>query len=676
MTSTEMIIEADSLDEKKKTALEKTLQLTAVDNAATKEDEHGQVCDSAAASVVVEQLENSKNDRLKCQPTKGNSNDIAPKTPGCDELHEIKTKATQDDTPSGTEPSLVQPSLDHESIVTEEKSIPKKDNIEDPNDHVHCHTAKILDITASQDKAKTKEESAVSSARPLDGSPLNPSNADEMQAATDSNKVQDEIKVSESGSLLSPSKTAKMETLNDKIPRKEPATANRQEDTAYTSVAVAIKKKSGNSDPKRPQPPYNMAQDRDPSGYPSQSPYEWYYPEMPPPPPMEQYPYPHPSYHGYPYTPYHHDNSSSSPYPPPPPYGYYQHHPSDPSPYGYYPPPPSYQHAAYGSRGPWNSQDASPSAFHASPPLPYSPLRGPDQESNRGKAPFMATPGSPEGPPLLPTNSELEGPMAEAATGNSREDFGKKENTTPSKGNSGNKSSPAAVTTSSIRKTAVVSTMKNDGAQYVPPIRNFVKPKQLPNDDRRSRKNAMARYRCHAKRELIEAIEAKAPEERTEQEIEMLEAAVIQKSRKNNRSRSRSQEQKEQIKLILAKPMAERTEAEIKFVETHAERKKRKNEGDRLRRNRLKLLGLDKEAKITVTARGPLPAPEVVVKAGGHLPPPGHHYALEPAALPPYGWMPPMPHPHMGQLHPPETWHPTAPPATPSSAGSKRHEPV
>ena len=666
MTITEMIIEAD---EKTKSALEKTLQQTAADNAVIKEDEHSQVCDSAAASVVVEQLENSENDRLKGQPTRGNSDDIAPKTPSCDDLHKINAKETQDDTPNGTEPSLFQPSLDHERIVTEEKSIPKKNNIEDKKDHDHCHTAKKLDIAASQDKTKTKENAAVSS--------------DEKEAATDSNKVQDEMKASENESLPSPSKTAKMETLNDKIPRKEQATANRQEDAASTtnSVAAALTtKKTDTSDSYRPPPPYRMP-DRDPSEHPSHPPYEWYYSEMPPPPPpppMEHYPYHHPSYNGYPYTPYHQDNSSSSPYPPPPPYGYYQHHPIDPSPYGYYPPPPPHHHAAYGLRGSWNSQDASPNAFHASPPLPYSPLRGPDQGSKSGHAQLTATPGSPQGPPLLPTNSELEGPMAEAARRSNREDFGRKENTTPSKGNGGNKGSPASVTASSIRKTAVVSTMKNDSVQTVPPIRNFVKPKQLPNDDRRSRKNAMARYRCHAKREVIEAIEAKAPEERTEQEIEMLEAAVIQKSRKNNRSRSRSQEQKEQIKLILAKPVAERTEAEIKFVETHAERKKRKNEGDRLRRNRLKLLGLDKEAKITVTARGPLPAPEVVVKAGGHLPPPSHHYQhpLEPTALPPYGWLPPMPHPHLSQLHPPETWHPTAPPATPSSAGSKHHESV
>lgn len=128
----------------------------------------------------------------------------------------------------------------------------------------------------------------------------------------------------------------------------------------------------------------------------------------------------------------------------------------------------------------------------------------------------------------------------------------------------------------------------------------------------RGQKNARARLRATQKKEYVEMLAHKDPDNVTEAERKEIEKWEKRRSSKNERSRERSMECKEEIAKILAKSPAERTRAEEDFLQVQLSRRTRKNEGDRLRRQRLRLLGIPsayKDPGIKVTARGPIQLP-------------------------------------------------------------------
>lgn len=157
----------------------------------------------------------------------------------------------------------------------------------------------------------------------------------------------------------------------------------------------------------------------------------------------------------------------------------------------------------------------------------------------------------------------------------------------------------------------------------VHPLATYVKPRFPTNQEellRRSRKNSQARVRADFRKSRVERIRAKPEEERTPEEMRCLLEYERGRSRKNNRSRSRAVENKDRVDAILKKAVNERSKIEILFLEQYLQRKQRKNEGDRLRRERLKILGLDSKKppdssspRPTVSARGPLP-PDLIAR--------------------------------------------------------------
>lgn len=110
--------------------------------------------------------------------------------------------------------------------------------------------------------------------------------------------------------------------------------------------------------------------------------------------------------------------------------------------------------------------------------------------------------------------------------------------------------------------------------------------------DRRSRKNTQSRSRAAKLRDRVSEIKDKPLEERTEEELHMIDLFENRRQRKNDRSRERAIEKKMEIDRILNKPERKRTKLEKQFLETALSAKQRKNEGDRLRRQRIKVMGL------------------------------------------------------------------------------------
>jgi len=157
-------------------------------------------------------------------------------------------------------------------------------------------------------------------------------------------------------------------------------------------------------------------------------------------------------------------------------------------------------------------------------------------------------------------------------------------------------------------------------------------------------------------KELIEEIEAKKPEDRTEEEKVELEKYEKRRSRKNNRSRERALEKKAEVARILDKPERKRTKLEIAFLDVELNARSRKNEGDRIRRKIQKL-----------TKQG-LPVPgELVTRQfekrdkrlfGDAL----HDAGVRPPPMGSVGMPPPfptpLPHPHHHHHH----HHPPGPP--------------
>ncbi len=89
----------------------------------------------------------------------------------------------------------------------------------------------------------------------------------------------------------------------------------------------------------------------------------------------------------------------------------------------------------------------------------------------------------------------------------------------------------------------------------------------------------------------IAIISSKTEEEKTPEEIQLLNNYERRRRRKNERSRERTKENKREMIRIMALPEKERSKKEQEWLAKHLKAKKRKNWKDRERRKRIKLNG-------------------------------------------------------------------------------------
>mmetsp|Transcript_37080 Transcript_37080/g.90132 ORF Transcript_37080/g.90132 Transcript_37080/m.90132 type:complete len:925 (+) Transcript_37080:205-2979(+) len=108
----------------------------------------------------------------------------------------------------------------------------------------------------------------------------------------------------------------------------------------------------------------------------------------------------------------------------------------------------------------------------------------------------------------------------------------------------------------------------------------------------RERKNAKSRIRTANRREQLDKIHAKSPEQWTTEEQRLVEDAEARRQQKNLRSRNFAAQKKQEIDRIQSLPLEARTDKDVAYYNVAMGRKKRKIEGDKLRRSRVKELGL------------------------------------------------------------------------------------
>ena len=121
--------------------------------------------------------------------------------------------------------------------------------------------------------------------------------------------------------------------------------------------------------------------------------------------------------------------------------------------------------------------------------------------------------------------------------------------------------------------------------------------------DRKARKNTQSRARAAKLRTRIEEILLKKGEEKTEEELKLLETYEDRRNRKNIRSRERALEKKSEMETILTKPEKKRSREEQTALEIAMKAKSRKNQGDRFRRERIKLMGSESEQPLGTRGR-------------------------------------------------------------------------
>lgn len=219
-------------------------------------------------------------------------------------------------------------------------------------------------------------------------------------------------------------------------------------------------------------------------------------------------------------------------------------------------------------------------------------------------------------------------------------------------------------------------------------------PQDIQN--RKVRKNAQSRHRAARLRDKVESIKSKAETtltgELAEEEARLYNVVEERRSRKNNRSRERALEKKAELDRIMATPENQRTNEEVEILNVASTAKKRKNEGDRLRREKLKKMGLkQKPPNMTIQSRprkplsgenilpyGSAPPGLAGIPGDGGLqviPPPGAGGPMAPPGLPPpgadtYQYPPPQPHPH---AYPPPNPYYAEPPPMKEESGEVDH---
>lgn len=124
---------------------------------------------------------------------------------------------------------------------------------------------------------------------------------------------------------------------------------------------------------------------------------------------------------------------------------------------------------------------------------------------------------------------------------------------------------------------------------------------------RRDRKNSLSRARAATLRETILRIKVKGNDERSSEELALVDAFEERRRRKNERSRQRANEKKREILRILAIPESNRTMEDREKIDREMKEKNKKNESNRVRRKRIKLKrseNIDSKSKsITSTSK-------------------------------------------------------------------------
>ena len=105
---------------------------------------------------------------------------------------------------------------------------------------------------------------------------------------------------------------------------------------------------------------------------------------------------------------------------------------------------------------------------------------------------------------------------------------------------------------------------------------------------RKDKQNAQSRARAAKLREKITEVKSKPNEQKTDEEMRLLQIVEERRRKKNERSRERSIKKKMEIERILATPEAMRTPEDVNALDVAMKAKKRKNEGDRTRRVQIK----------------------------------------------------------------------------------------
>jgi hypothetical protein len=426
---------------------------------------------------------------------------------------------------------------------------------------------------------------------------------------------------------------------------KQPKTPTKEESTAKPEVELEGAPEEGIKNPTTPVDPAKQHGQYPPHGGAPNSPSAAGYGHQYPPPMYNPYGAPYGAYPPHPGHPHGHPHAYSQPPPPYYPGGGYPGYPPQMMHPHMMPPhmmPPGYG----GEQGPPGGAAASPGraghydhrhggGMHGYPPAypPQSPVAN-NNASVEQRSPHKSTGATTGGAaPFSPNGKQADGDAPEKM-----QDEQSEQNEEGSHlGTEGDDSESQPV------MGAVTARVKI----YVKSRHGSASEEVLA---RRARKNAQSRARAAKHRERVAEIESKP--ERNEEETHIWDQYQRRRQSKNDRSRERAMEKKEEIDRILTKPEKKRTRIELQFLETSLGAKKRKNEGDRLRRQRLKVMGLQPKGSSGgpgVTARGPIP---------GHYPlltPAEHHlayYAHMQQQPPPgaYGGYPPPPH-HPG-VHP------------------------
>ena len=119
------------------------------------------------------------------------------------------------------------------------------------------------------------------------------------------------------------------------------------------------------------------------------------------------------------------------------------------------------------------------------------------------------------------------------------------------------------------------------------PSDTFESTATFSDTDRRDKKNSRSRSRAARLKDQIEAIKAKSPEERTQEEKKQFDTYEERRLRKNQKLREKANEQKRKLEEVTSKVKKELTHEEQIFMDEMLEKKIRKSDADRSRRARM-----------------------------------------------------------------------------------------
>lgn len=250
---------------------------------------------------------------------------------------------------------------------------------------------------------------------------------------------------------------------------------------------------------------------------------------------------------------------------------------------------PPFQH------GPWPGMPPGqfPYAYNPYNPQMFPPMYGPPQY-------FYPQPPMMSGGPIIPDHPSGAAPGHMPPPGKRDEDKHHRDSTSTESASKRPKISdndaPKAGELTEAQKAAIRDTkkviqesmQKNMNEISKPPSDHSQPLQPSTRSDRKEKKNAQSRARAAKLREKIAEVKNKGDEQKTDEEIRLLQIFEERRRKKNERSRERAIEKKMEIERILAIPEAERTPEDVTTLDVAMKAKQKKNEGDRIRRERIK----------------------------------------------------------------------------------------